>query len=63
MVVKHKTAEVVLLKAFITEWISNVFGALNNVFVDNGSVFNDTEYLDAMVQYNVKVMATAASLP
>ena len=63
MVIKHKTAEVVLLKAFITEWISNAFGALNKVFVDNGSVFNDPEYLDAMVRYNVKVMATAASLP
>ena len=61
-VIKRKTPEVVV-KAFITEWISNGFGAPNKVLVDNGSEFDNPEYLDAMAQYNVEVMATAASSP
>ena len=41
----------------------NAFQGPNKVLVDNGSEFDNPEYLDAMAQYNVEVMATAASSP
>ena len=51
------------MKAFIGEWISSGFGAPNKVLVDNGSEFDNPDYLDVMAQFNVEVLATAAYSP
>ena len=61
-VIRRKTPEKVV-KAFVKVWISSGFGAPRKVLVDNRSEFDNPDYLDAMAQFNIEVMATAASSP
>ena len=52
----------VVVKAFIMEWIGMGFGAPQRVLVDNGGEFDNPIYLDAMQQYNIEPLATAANI-
>ena len=61
-VITRKLPEVVV-KAFVMEWIAMGFGAPNKVLIDNGGEFNNPKYVDALEQYNVEPMATAANSP
>ena len=53
----------VVVKSFIMEWIGIGLGAPEKLLVDNGGEFNNPDYLDAMEQINVEVMATAVNSP
>lgn len=54
---------VIVVKAFIMEWISMGFGAPERVLVDDGGEFDNPKYLDAMEQYNIEPLATAVNSP
>ena len=59
----HRKQPQIVVKAFINEWIGMGLGAPAKVLVDNGGEFDNPEYLDAMEQFNIEVMATAANSP